>query len=1212
MEGHHRDRHDRGYNRREDTGNHVKYDRWGNIRNPLPSSSRYEERDSQANHDQLPSTSSNTYSRNLRYDRHEQRHRRQHHSYSRNETERSQRSRSPDRNASRPTESDQHEHQPGFFIDSVGSSREEDTNPSQSSRYSRDGSYQRDRRNVKDRKSRDEDRSARGNKDGSYEDPRRRHRSQEEPKSKSGSHDSKDHLSPEDAVGLEENDRDDRRSRSPIRREKQDSRPVIQRFDTEQLFIKPISWTRCFPGEPFYCPGEEGEEGMTAAPRLLDLHRVFETELLGRNERTRGTWTPFEFPTRKVKLKKHHCHHHHHSDEETSSSRQQGKDSDDDSCSSSDEEDDNDDQDNPLEELQRKKSHPWRLHEELWYNDPGEMNDGPVCRCSLKARQSGIRHGIYPGEELLQSCNPLSSNPLRLHHYRVVLTPLTNFATAFPTKIPYDSHDYIFEGFSLLSHFKLTDYPVCNLIRFNIEYKISLVEEKIPVNFTVKDLDLITEFIYKDVLELIDINWKASDDSNGCSRFHMFPRFSRLIEEDGKELLSPAVILQYLINSNKEVIDCSQELESLTDSDFDVQAVHARGMIAVCPGKKPCAVRIDQIDRTADESEKCQLPPEAVSLPVIVHFGNRPPQLSYAGNPEYQKAWKDYVKYRHLLANKPKVTPADRQALQQKEEKLIELRKKSELKKEVTIVVSAKGFFKTGLYCDVIQFALVIPVVVTHLRFHQSLAFLEESMGYKFKDRYLLQLALTHPSYRENFGTNPDHARNALSNCGIRQAIYGDKKVHYQHTRKRGILMLIEIMSQLGREKETSSNINHNERLEFLGDAVVEFLTSVHLYFMFPELQEGALATYRSAIVQNQHLAILAKKMQLERFMLYAHGSDLCHDSELRHAMANSFEALLGALFLDGGLEVTDKVFANALFQGEDKLLHVWVNYPKHPIQRQDPGGDRHYLEKFPRLQQLHKFEETIGVEFNHIRLLARAFTHRSVGYNILTLGSNQRMEFLGDTVLQLLASEYLYKFFPEHHEGHLSLLRSSLVNNKTQAVVCDDLGLADLASYNFPKGELKLKDRADLLEAFLGALFVDKGLLYCRTFCQVCFFPRLKDFIMSQEWNDPKSKLQQCCLTLRSSNAGDPDIPVYKVIETLGPTNTRDFVVAVKFRGERLATGKGHSIQEAEMDAARNALKEVYFPQLDRQMKVLRKRANNDWDLGKRKKRPFKQSQEH
>ena len=79
-------------------------------------------------------------------------------------------------------------------------------------------------------------------------------------------------------------------------------------------------------------------------------------------------------------------------------------------------------------------------------------------------------------------------------------------------------------------------------------------------------------------------------------------------------------------------------------------------------------------------------------------------------------------------------------------------------------------------------------------------------------------------------------------------------------------------------------------------------------------------------------------------------------------------------------------------------------------------------------------------------------------------------------------------------------------------------------------KNDLKIKDRADLLEAFLGALYIDKDLEYCRVFANVCFFPRLQQFIINQEWNDPKSKLQQCCLTLRTIDGGEPDIPVYKV----------------------------------------------------------------------------------
>merc|ERR1719195_1309689 len=402
--------------------------------------------------------------------------------------------------------------------------------------------------------------------------------------------------------------------------------------------------------------------------------------------------------------------------------------------------------------------------------------------------------------------------------------------------------------------------------------------------------------------------------------------------------------------------------------------------------------------------------------------------------------------------------------------------------------------------------------------------------------------------------------------------------------------MLINIMSRFGKKIETESKVQHNERLEFLGDAVVEFITSVHLFYMFPDLEEGGLATYRAAIVQNQHLAILAAGLGLDKYMLYAHGSDLCHDSELKHAMANWFEALMGAIFLDGGINLADTVFAEAMFGSENDLWETWKDLAPHPLQTQEPGGDRHWIDTYPVLKKLVEFEKLTGIDFTHIRLLARAFTDRSIGFNNLTLGSNQRMEFLGDTVLQLITSEFLYKHFPDHHEGHLSLLRSSLVNNRTQSVVCDDLGMIKYALYANPKAEIKVKDKADLLEALLGALYVDKDLRYCQVFANVCFFHRLQQFILNQDWNDPKSKLQQCCLTLRTMDGGEPDIPVYKIIECKGPTNTRVYTVAVYFKGDRLAKAEGSSIQTAEMNAAKLALDTCspLFPHLNYQKRIM------------------------
>lgn len=885
-----------------------------------------------------------------------------------------------------------------------------------------------------------------------------------------------------------------------------------------------------------------------------------------------------------VKARKHNCSDNHCSDNETSSSEEELE-----------------NENSTLKEFDRKSSHPDRLHPELWYNEFGEMNDGPMCKCSIKSQRSGIRHNIYVGEGPFNPCSPNSNNADKLFHYRITITPPTNFLLKCPTVIEHNNKNYIFEGFSLLSHYRIPTLPTCKVIRFNTNYTVLYIEEKIPDNFIVKELQLFYDYLFRDILELMDLDLHAIGNKDGCPQFHFMPRFVRDLSDNMKEVLPMGDVLKFLLKSNKLLFEENSLpiLKHMPMNEWQNIVDEYKGMIVTNPGTKPFSIRVDQLDRDTAKDTTDKI--ENDGYPVIVHFGIRPPQLSYAGNPEYQKGWRDYVKFRHLLANMPKPSSEDKRKLELKERALQEMRSHNKMKRGVTAAVSSKGFYKTGLMCDIVQHAMLLPVLVCHFRFHKSLEYLEDTLEYKFKNKYLLQLALTHPSYRENFGTNPDHARNTLTNCGIRQPEYGDRRIHYMNTRKRGINTLINIMSRFGKKSEMESNIMHNERLEFLGDAVVEFVSSIHLFNMFPDIEEGGLATFRAAIVQNQHLAVLAKTLKLDDFMLYAHGSDLCHDSELKHAMANCFEALMGALFLDGGIEVADRVFGKTFYGDSPELLDIWVNYPKHPLQEQEPEGDRKWINTLPLLQKLTSFEDSIGIQFTHIRLLARAFTDRSVGFTNLTLGSNQRLEFLGDTVLQLIASDYLYKYFPEHHEGHLSLLRSSLVNNRTQSVVCDDLGMVSYALYANPKAELKTKDRADLLEAFLGALYIDKGLKFCQMFCNVCFFPRLHDFILKQDWNDPKSKLQQCCLTLRSVDGGEPDIPVYKVIECMGPTNGRKYTVAVYFKGVRLSQANGHSIQRAEMNAANSALmvSKDLFPQLDHQRRAISRSLQHQFTDG-------------
>ncbi|KAM6971505.1 ribonuclease 3 [Tautogolabrus adspersus] len=1019
--------------------------------------------------------------------------------------------------------------------------------------------------------------SSRDRKRGRWEEERERRSESSSGPSRERSYVSIRSRDSEDAFADRERERERERDRD---REKEKEKTEEEKEEEELL--RP-AWIRCTHAENYYSSDhmdQVGDSTVVGTSKLRDLYERFEEELLKRQERAKAARPKWDPP--KTKLDE--------DPDDSSSESDCESDAEGSTCSSSSDSDVFD----VIAEIKRKKAHPDRLHEELWYNDPGQMNDGPLCKCSAKARRTGIRHSIYPGEESVKQCRLMNNNSGKLFHYRITVSPPTNFLTDRPTVIEYDDHEYLFEGFSLFSHKPLTSIPLCRVIRFNIDYTIHFIEEMTPENYCVRGLELFASYLFQDVLELYDWNLTGPEDDNeafGCQQFHFMPRFVRFLPDGGKEVLSMHQVLLYVLRSSKPLVPEEEIADMLQWEELEWQkyAEECKGMIVTNPGMKPSSVRIDQLDRE-------QFNPDVITFPIIVHFGIRPAQLSYAGDPQYQKLWKSYVKLRHLLANSPKVKQIDKQKLTQREEALQKIRQKNTMRREVTVELSSQGFWKTGIRSDVCQHAMMLPVLTHHIRYHQCLMHLDDLIGYVFKERCLLQLAMTHPSHHLNFGMNPDHARNSLSNCGIRQPKYGDRKVHHMYMRKKGINTLINIMSRLGQDDPSPSRINHNERLEFLGDAVVEFLTSVHLYYLFPSLEEGGLATYRTAIVQNQHLAMLAKKLELDRFMLYAHGPDLCRESDLRHAMANCFEALIGAVYLEGGLDEARQLFGRLLFNGQD-LREVWLNYPPHPLQVQEPQTDRQLIETSPVLQKLTSFEDSIGVLFTHVRLLARAFTLRTVGFNHLTLGHNQRMEFLGDSIMQLVATEYLFIHFPDHHEGHLTLLRSSLVNNRTQAKVAEELGMQDFAITNDKTKRpvaLRTKTLADLLESFIAALYIDKDLEYVHTFMNVCFFPRLKEFILNQDWNDPKSQLQQCCLTLRTEGK-EPDIPLYKTLQTVGPSHARTYTVAVYFKGERIGCGKGPSIQQAEMGAAMDALEKYNFPQMAHQKRFIERKYRQE-----------------
>ena len=671
-----------------------------------------------------------------------------------------------------------------------------------------------------------------------------------------------------------DNDEDKKASDNSSRRSSRDERSSVvkevqvkQEMTPEEIIEQERKvWIRSAPADLYYQRDKENPNIMRATQKNISLLNKFEEKLVSASETERHK-NPIEAAPRRPG----HSHHHHHHDHEDS----------DDSENDDDDDHVHNHKVESLEWMNMRAKASNRAHEEVWFNVAGELNDGPACRCSKTAQETGIRHGIYVGETPLPDLDPLTNNFDKLHHYRVTISPPTNFLIKHPTIINHDQHEFIFEGFSMFTVDKIPDVPVCKVLRFNIEYNILYFEEKMPENFCLAELTAFHKYFFYELMELWD--WSVDD------RYFFMPRFVRDLSENGKEILSMNEVISYMLNSYTPLI---QEMElmpmtQMSQSEWQLIADQVKGMLVTFPGKRPSTLRVDQLDREQDAG------PGVIKYPDIVHFGVRPPQLSYAGSQDYQKAWREFVKFRHLLANMAKPSYKEKRELEDKEHALQEMRSNSKLKRDCTAVISAQGYHKTGLMTDIVQHALLLPVLINHLRLHNSLDHLEKRISYNFTNRHLLQQAVTHPSYKENYGTNPDHIRNTLSNCGIRQPEYGDKKIHYQNSRKRGINTLISIMSMFGKKRETESKVQHNERLEFLGDAVVEFITSVHLFYMFPDLEEGGLATYRAAMVQNQHLAILAGGLGLDKYMLYAHGSDLCHDSDLRHAMANCFEVII-------------------------------------------------------------------------------------------------------------------------------------------------------------------------------------------------------------------------------------------------------------------------------------------------------------------------------
>ncbi|MDI9354672.1 MAG: ribonuclease III [Cyanobium sp. MAG06] len=218
-----------------------------------------------------------------------------------------------------------------------------------------------------------------------------------------------------------------------------------------------------------------------------------------------------------------------------------------------------------------------------------------------------------------------------------------------------------------------------------------------------------------------------------------------------------------------------------------------------------------------------------------------------------------------------------------------------------------------------------------------------------------------------------------------------------------------------------------------------------------------------------------------------------------------------------------------------------------------------------------------LNIKYNSLNIYEQAFTHRSyINENPKNVsGHNERLEFLGDAVLELLVSEYLYKKYPNITEGELTSIRSAMVNTHTLAKTAEDLQFNQYLKLS--KGESKdtgkarISILADTFEAFLGGIYLDCGLSVSKIFLENNLFNRENDARKDTMLREAKSIIQE----YSQDKLGIT--PSYKVIEEKGPDHNKDFVVGIYFGTKEIATGTGKSKQEAETSAAQNAMHKLY-----------------------------------
>lgn len=227
-------------------------------------------------------------------------------------------------------------------------------------------------------------------------------------------------------------------------------------------------------------------------------------------------------------------------------------------------------------------------------------------------------------------------------------------------------------------------------------------------------------------------------------------------------------------------------------------------------------------------------------------------------------------------------------------------------------------------------------------------------------------------------------------------------------------------------------------------------------------------------------------------------------------------------------------------------------------------------------------FQKKFNLEFSDPDLIKTALKHRSF-LNITNeprICSNERLEFLGDAVLDLIVAQYLYQKFPKKTEGELSKVKSILVRRSVLADIAVKISLGNLILINWGEEKTGGRNRqsilADTFEAVVGAIHLDKGIEKAAEFIHTYLLNDFKKIVKTELYKNHKSILLEYTQSIGSG------MPTYKVVEETGPDHAKNFVIEVYINNERMGIGQGSTKKIAEQEAAKQAIKALNIKEFD------------------------------